>query len=104
MTSEEFAELFRRERDAICASYSKAEPTTEVGALLESLKLSAESRDVVNRAIRTVVTDTLYSVLLALDGAASLGDVQERYTILGPDGEPLDGDLESAAYDALQSE
>ena len=51
-----------------------------------------------------VLTDAWYTLLLALDGAASLGGVQQEYDLRDETGAKIsgDGELEAAAYDHFQ--
>jgi hypothetical protein len=59
------------------------------------------------RGIDQVLTDAFYTLLLALDGSASLGGVQQEYRLQDGDGRVLcngDGTLEALAYDCFQRE
>ncbi|MGE4304802.1 MAG: hypothetical protein AB7E24_12320 [Novosphingobium sp.] len=52
------------------------------------------------------LTDTIYTLLLALDGAASLDGDQRSFTITDESGTVIsngDGRLEAAAWDAFHS-
>ncbi len=51
--------------------------------------------------VDVILTDTFYTLLLGLDGSASIGDSQEAYRILDEQGELVSdcGDLEAEAYE-----
>ncbi|MCS0082917.1 hypothetical protein NDJ28_10740 [Vibrio alginolyticus] len=48
------------------------------------------------------LTDALYTILLGLDGCASIGRHQIGYKLQDELGRELTGDLEELAYEALQ--
>ena len=51
----------------------------------------------------TVVRDTVYTLLLALDGAASLGSCQQQFTLTDEDGNVIE-DIEAAAWQCFHGE
>ncbi len=56
------------------------------------------------RIVDGILTDSLYTVLLGLDGAASIGGRQEMFDLRAEDGTRLSGSgiLEALAYERLQ--
>ena len=106
MRTREFVEACKREHDAFLATYTASTETTAVARLLREASLTAAQRDKVISALSTALTDCFYTILLALDGSASLGGVQQPYRLFDKDGvlvsESEEGDLESLAYEIFQ--
>ncbi|MGB0871049.1 MAG: hypothetical protein ACPGSD_15770 [Flavobacteriales bacterium] len=50
------------------------------------------------------LTDVFYTILLGIDGCASIGGVQEDYELKDENGNLLSGDIEGYAYDYFQEE
>ena len=103
MNPRDFVRLFARERDALITEYTSSSSETRVAKLLFELNSRTECSTIRRELISAILTDTYYSVLLALDGCASLGGVQQQYRLSSEDGSPLTGNLEGLAYEALQS-
>ncbi len=105
MQLQDFVEGIKKERDAIFASYADRDRETRVGALLAQANLSESQREAVLAALDTALTDAFYTVLLGLDGAASLGGRQQSYQIQDEDGHLVssgDGELEALAFELFQ--
>ncbi len=106
MGPEQFAEACRAERDALLALYTDPNGRSAVGGHLVKAELSEIQKQHVHAALHDAVTDTLYTLLLALDGSAALGGQQQQFFRLADEnGAPIasgDGGLEAAAYAALQ--
>ena len=103
MSPEEFVASVRRELDERVALYLTDPPATEVGLALSKLALSPEDRRILNRTVATLLAETYYGVLLALDGAASLGGVQQCYSLHDETGAKLSGELEGLAWEQLMA-
>ncbi len=102
----DFVNGTKTERDALALSYAAANSSSAVGDLLAEANLSDAQREKVVSALEQALTDAFYTMLLALDGAASLGTTQQSYRLIGEDGMPVsegDGSLEAAAFNAFQS-
>ena len=75
-------------------------PTPEAGRLLRSLDLSDVDKERAGLLVDSIITDVMYSLILALDGEGSLGGVQESFELKAEDGTMIDvGDLTGPAYD-----
>ncbi|NWK57724.1 hypothetical protein HW115_19050 [Verrucomicrobiaceae bacterium N1E253] len=104
MTAEEFVANFKAEKDISLSLYLSDEPT-EVSERFKALESAQDKRKAIEGIIDTILTDTYYSILLGLDGAASIGDEQQGYTIHDEEGSVItdaqDGELEGLAWEAF---
>ena len=106
MQAIDFVRAAKAERDALALTYATANAGSTVADLLGEAQLTEGQRQKVVAALEQAVTDAFYTMLLALDGATSLGGVQQRYRLIGEDGSPVsggDGSLEAAAFEVFQS-
>ena len=77
---------------------------TAVGTAIASLALTTEQRETMKCVLNMVLTDTFYTMLLALDGEGALGGKQERYCLTDSEGNLIagEGELEAAAWQHFQ--
>ncbi len=101
MTLEQFVDGFAKQRIESLSTYFAPSSGSEVATEIAALQLSAEQARKLRRIIDGVLRDTLYTVLLGLDGAAAIGGQQERYDLRAEDGTRLtgSGELEALAYE-----
>jgi len=107
MGPENLAEACKEERDALLALYADVDGGSSVGEHLRVADLSQAQHEHVIAALHDALTDAFYTMLLALDGAASLGGRQQAYTLSDASGSAIasgDGRLEAAAWAALQKD
>lgn len=104
MTSKEFVELFYKEKNNLLKVYFDDLNNTEVGLDIESLNLKEEQREKMESIVDKIITDTMYTILVGLDGSASIGDVQQEYEIYDENGCKLtcNGEIEEYAYEYFQ--
>jgi len=101
MTPAQFVRLFAKEKRDVIGSYL-GDPDTAVGAQIKAMDLSAKELKALRGVLDGVLTDAFYTVLLALDGAASLGGKQVTYSLRDEDGNELTGgEIEAAAWEQL---
>ena len=106
MGPKEFAAACREERDALLSSFTDLSGETTVAAHLAPAGLTPSQRDQVFAAIDAALTDAFYTLLLALDGSASLGGSQRSFVLTDESGEIVangDGRLEAAAWDVFHA-
>lgn len=106
MQAMDFVTAAKAERDALVLTYGAANAGSSVGELLAEAQLTEAQSQKVVAALGQALTDAFYTMLLALDGAASLGGTQQIYRLIGEDGSPVsegDGSLEAAAFEVFQS-
>ncbi len=78
---------------------------SEVASLIGSMNLDDKQYETMKEVIDTLMRDTLYSIILGLEGSASIGSIQEEYKIQDENGNELnDGDLSHYAYEYFHQE
>ncbi|WP_439540488.1 hypothetical protein [Sphingomonas sp.] len=85
--------------------YTDASVTTGVSKHLQAAALSEEQRKHVLAALDAALTDAFYTLLLSLDGAASLSGEQHQFNLTDEAGNLIangDGSLEEAAWSTFQ--
>ena len=105
MTLEQFVDCFAKERADLLSGYFTPSAGSQVAIDIGALHLSDEQARVMRRIVDGVLRDSLYAVLLGLDGAASIGGRQEMYDLRAEDGTQLtgSGELEGLAYERFHS-
>ncbi|ADL52156.1 hypothetical protein [Clostridium cellulovorans] len=98
MNAKEFVELFYTEKNDMLKQYFNNLKNTEVGLKIESLGLNTEQMESI---INTVITDAMYTILLGLDGEATIGNVQQTYKLYDEDDCEItnSGEIEQYAYE-----
>jgi hypothetical protein len=106
MTTEQFVDSFEKERTHLLSAYLTPGSDTQVANDIAALRLSEEQSQVMARIVGGILRDTFYTILLGLDGAASIGGRQEIYDLRAEDGTRLTGtgNLEALAYKAFHDE
>lgn len=102
MTADEFVQRFRNEKAEAMKTYCAQDGRSSVSAQIAAMGLSTEQLGQIGAVINTVLTDTYYTVLLALDGCTTLGGMQENFIVRDSNGNILcsgDGELEALAYE-----
>ena len=102
----EFVKAFKDEKAWQMRDYFADAPETETGALIQSLKLTEKHKEILQRAFDSCLTDTFYTVLLALDGSTSIGSMQHTFKLYDEDNKLLSdcGDLEAEAWEQFHGE
>lgn len=106
MTGEEFVKLCYEEKESILKEYFKKESESIVAEKIRELIKSGISKKVLFDLIDSVMTESYYTLLLGLDGAASLGGKQISYQIYDEDGVLLNkcGEIEENAFSFFMEE
>jgi hypothetical protein len=104
MTPADFANAVAREKSDQVKLHFAPDVNTEVAGLIQALDLNPEEREALRVVMETALRDFAYTLLLGLDGAASIGGMQKTYRLLDEEGHDLaGGKLEVAAWQALQA-
>ena len=109
MTPQDFAKAFYDEKENLLDiyferkpyPYADVAPKSDVAELIKRLNLDKEQKDILFQILDGTLRDTMYTILLALDGAASLGnEMQQMFGLTDEDGNNLtEGKLEGHAYE-----
>ncbi|NOW90357.1 hypothetical protein BCD91_002380 [Clostridium beijerinckii] len=101
MNAKEFVELFYTEKNNMLKMYFSNLKDTEVGLNIGNLGLTTEQMEKMHSIIDTVLTDAMYSILLGLDGEATIGNVQQTYKLYDENGCKISncGEIEQYAYE-----
>jgi len=105
MTPAEFVAYWRTEKDVLLDLFVRAGSETLVSQKISSMGLSIQQTIALREVLNLLLNDTFYTLLLGLDGAASIGGVQHSYQVLDEDGLLIcgDGSVETEAYAQLQA-
>lgn len=102
MTAEEFVKNFYQEKQNILISSfdNQSEYRTLVSTKIEELNLNEVKSEKLKEIVSNLLTDSFYTILLGLDGSASIGDSQESFKIYDEENHLISegGDLEGYAY------
>ncbi|WP_323809018.1 hypothetical protein [Chryseobacterium formosus] len=102
MTIEEFVKNFYIEKQNILNSSfdTQSEYISLVSTKIEELNLNEIKNEKFKKIISYLLDDTFYTILLGLDGSASIGDLQEPFKIYDEEDNLISdgGDLEGYAY------
>lgn len=100
MTADEFVKGFYLERQSLIDTYFNADSKTEVSALIQSLNLDDKGTERLRQILNCSLRDTFYTILLGLDGEASIGGKQTMYKLFDEENNELTcGGIEAFAYD-----
>lgn len=105
MTPQEFVASVAREKEGMLSMYFDPESGAAVATQIAALELSDEQTKALRMILDGSLTDAFYTMLLGLDGAASIGGVQSDYELRAEDGTLLTGGvLEAAAWDQFHGD
>jgi hypothetical protein len=103
MTPEEFVQEFRELKEYIENGYfSQGSEISRIERLVEA-GFSQNQIQLVNAIVSEALTDALYTVLLGLDGCASIGHNQVLYNLQDEEGNQITGEIESYAWEQFQN-
>ncbi len=98
MTPREFVEAFAEEKRSMLECYLEGTQSA-VGAKVAELRLTPDKQELLAEILDGVLTDAFYTILLGLDGEASIGGRQVAYELRDEDGNALTGgEIEAEAW------
>lgn len=104
MTPAQFVGLFVKEKRELLSSYL-TDSDSAIAAQIKELDLSPKDRRTLKAILDGILTDAFYTVLLALDGAGSLGGKQATYSLRDEKGHELTGgEIEAAAWERFHGD
>jgi hypothetical protein len=103
VTPLQFAQLWRAEKELLLSSFLEPDSGSQVAAAVTGLALSTDQVQGLRELLNVALTDTMYTLLLGLDGCASIGGEQQCYRVLAESGDELTGEgrLEQAAWEVF---
>jgi Elongation factor Tu C-terminal domain len=100
MTADEFVKAFYQERQSLIDTYFNADSKSDVSELIQSLNLDDKGTERLRQILNGALRDTFYTILLGLDGEASIGDKQIMYKLFDEENNELTGgEIEAFAYE-----
>ena len=101
MTAEEFVKAVKLEKDASLELYFSENHETLIGSLINGIIENGATKDRLYELVNQVLNENCYSLLMALDGEASLGDAQMLYRLYDEEDNELTGNgvITSEAYE-----
>lgn len=97
MDGAQFAAHCDELRTGLVKDFTHLASGSEVAVRIAALGLDEEQARQLAGILDTMVRDTVYTLLLALDGAASLGSCQQQFTLTDEEGNVIE-DIEAAAW------
>jgi hypothetical protein len=106
MNAKEFVACWRIEKESLVVLFTDSSAKTIAGQKIQSLNLSDKQQVIMKEIVDSILTDTFYTLLLGLDGEASIGGVQHTYKISDEMGNLISdcGEIESEAFNQFQEE
>src|ERR1700760_4560649 len=101
MNANDFVSAWRSEKEALLALFTDPASESVTANLFRELQLNQTQQVALVVALGSALTDTFYTLLLGMDGAANIGGVQEQFRISTADGALVaaPGEIEAAAYE-----
>ncbi len=99
MTPKEFVELFYKDKTEYLNQCLNEDFGLMVSSKIKSLDLTDEQKEIMVEIIDGILTDVYYTILLGIDGSASIGGYQYDYKLYDEDGNLLTncGEIEGFA-------
>lgn len=106
MTGEQFVKLCLEEAKTTLKEYFDPNTQSEVGQKIQKLVKNGVCREELKELLNLVLSENYYTLLLALDGEASLGGEQMSYRLYDENGNCLNscGEIEEAAFKYFMEE
>ncbi|WFC40551.1 hypothetical protein [Pseudoxanthomonas sp. SE1] len=100
MDAKQFVANWKAEKDHFLQYVN--EPGSLAAKQLSALHLSEFQARQFPQLLDTILTDVMYTLLLGLDGCASIGGDQQAYSIRDEDGNVI-SDIETEAYEQFHA-
>jgi hypothetical protein len=100
MNAEQFVACWRREKDILLKMFTDPIAGSAVAQKIASLNLTSDQKTILKDIVDDILIDTLYTLLLGLDGEANIGGMQVEYTILDEENNVISecGEIEAEAW------
>ncbi|WP_310565414.1 hypothetical protein [Hydrogenophaga sp.] len=103
MNAQQFVSHWLELKAELLEAFLGKQSKSEVAIQIQRLELEPQQSELLRAAVDGMLRDTMYTLLLGLDGAASIGRDQRPYTITDEDGNVISkcGELEAEAWRQL---
>lgn len=104
MNAAEFVANWRREKEELLKYFMGERGDTVIAGRILAMGLSRDQLEGFRAVLDEVLQDTMYTLLLGLDGATSIGAQRKNYRIVDEQGELIanTGELEAEAWKQFQ--
>lgn len=103
ISSEEFVSEFYELKSQLERNYFSGNNENSRLSELVNAGLTDEQINIIKNITSDLLTDTLYTILLGLDGCASIGNKQIDYKLLDECGNEITGNIESFAWEKFHN-
>lgn len=107
MNAKQFVDNWVSLKSQLLASFMDSHDGSEVAAQINALQLTPTQHTQLREILDSALRDTMYTLLLGLDGAGSIGEgEQQTYTLQDESGNVISecGELEAAAWEAFHGQ
>lgn len=106
MNAKEFVKGFWMEKESLIESAFNPDSGLLSTELINEMQLNKNQKQQFKKIVDAVLTDAFYTILLGLDGEASIGKQQVAYKIFDEKGQELtsSGEIEEYAYEYFSGE
>ncbi|WP_436899246.1 hypothetical protein [Acinetobacter gyllenbergii] len=104
ITTEEFVQEFKDLKDDLIRRYFTIDSDISRMSVLAESGMSNEQINLTQNIVSEALTDALYTILLGLEGSASIGQYQIMYKLFDEAANELTGNIESIAWEKFHGE
>jgi hypothetical protein len=105
MNAKQFVRGWKKEKDELVRGFTNPRSGSLVSQKVAALKLSPKQRAAFAEIVDDMLTDAFYTLLMGLDGEASIGGRQVTYKIHDDKGKLISdcGEIEAEAYEQFHA-
>jgi len=104
ITPEEFVQEFKGLKEYLVNNYFSRESDISRISRLKGAGFNNEQIELTKGVVSEALTDALYTVLLGLEGSASINEHQVMYKLFDEESNELTGEIESIAWEKFHGE
>ena len=104
ISPEEFVQEFKDLKEYLVSNYFSSDSDISRIGKLKNAGLSEEQINLTKVIVDEALTDALYTVLLGLEGSASISQHQIMYKLFDEESNELTGEIESIAWEKFHGE
>ena len=104
ITPDEFVQEFKDLKSELVNDYFSDDPKISRVKILEDSGLSKDQIELTKSIVDEALTDALYTILLGLEGSASISRHQIMYKLFDEGSNELTGEIETIAWEKFHGE